>query len=261
MQHIVDRLRRLGYRWAYRTVDAQAFGLPQRRRRVFIVASRVGDPTGVLFADEATPVMAGAWRRGEAVGFYWTEGNRGVGWALDAVPTLKGGSAWGVPSAPAVLCRDGALVTPGIRDAEALQGFRRGWSAPAESVVPGGYRWRMVGNAVNVRAARWLGKRLLAPGVFDPRRLGDELGRAPWPSAACDLGDGPRAVGIGEWPARRDSHGIEYYLRDARPLSHRATRGFVSRAERAERESRLRFPDGFLDALRRHLDDTARQSV
>lgn len=26
-------------------------------------------------------------------GFYWTEGNTGLGWAVDAIPTLKGGSA------------------------------------------------------------------------------------------------------------------------------------------------------------------------
>ena len=38
MEHIVSRLERLGYRWASRVVDSRAFGLPQRRRRVFIVA-------------------------------------------------------------------------------------------------------------------------------------------------------------------------------------------------------------------------------
>lgn len=32
-------LEKLGYRWAYRTLDAQYFGLAQRRERVFIVAS------------------------------------------------------------------------------------------------------------------------------------------------------------------------------------------------------------------------------
>lgn len=33
---IVSRFERLGYRWAYRVVDTRAFGLPQRRERVFI---------------------------------------------------------------------------------------------------------------------------------------------------------------------------------------------------------------------------------
>lgn len=36
---ILDGLEKLGYWWAYRTLDAQYFGLAQRRKRVFIVAS------------------------------------------------------------------------------------------------------------------------------------------------------------------------------------------------------------------------------
>ena len=32
MRHITDALEDLGYTWAYRVVDARAFGLPQRRR-------------------------------------------------------------------------------------------------------------------------------------------------------------------------------------------------------------------------------------
>ena len=36
---ILAAMAELGYRWAYRTLDAQYFGVPQRRRRVFIVFS------------------------------------------------------------------------------------------------------------------------------------------------------------------------------------------------------------------------------
>ena len=43
------------------------------------------------------PSFADLW-----CGFYWTEGNRGLGWAVDAVPTLKGGSTIGIPSPPAI---------------------------------------------------------------------------------------------------------------------------------------------------------------
>lgn len=40
----------LGYRWAYRVLDARFFGIPQRRRRVFLVASLgTGRPDLVLF--------------------------------------------------------------------------------------------------------------------------------------------------------------------------------------------------------------------
>src|SRR5690606_11726146 len=37
MSTVVDSLDELGYRWAYRVLDSQYFGVPQRRRRVFIV--------------------------------------------------------------------------------------------------------------------------------------------------------------------------------------------------------------------------------
>ena len=53
IEHILDRLEQRGYRWAYRVVNSRAFGLPQRRRRVFIVASQSFDPRGVLLADDA----------------------------------------------------------------------------------------------------------------------------------------------------------------------------------------------------------------
>ena len=48
-------LGELGYGWAYRVLDAQHFGVPQRRRRVFVVAC-LGDwvsPAKVLFEPES----------------------------------------------------------------------------------------------------------------------------------------------------------------------------------------------------------------
>jgi DNA (cytosine-5)-methyltransferase 1 len=48
-------LGELGYRWSFRVLDAQHFGVPQRRRRVFVVAS-LGDrphPASVLFEPES----------------------------------------------------------------------------------------------------------------------------------------------------------------------------------------------------------------
>jgi len=52
--YVVDELERLGYSWAHRVVSAAAFGIPQRRRRVFIVASLHGDPRDVLLAPNYT---------------------------------------------------------------------------------------------------------------------------------------------------------------------------------------------------------------
>jgi len=49
-------LGQLGYGFAYRVLDAQHFGVPQRRRRVFVVAHSSGDPRragAVLFEPES----------------------------------------------------------------------------------------------------------------------------------------------------------------------------------------------------------------
>ncbi len=48
--YVADELERLGYNWAHRVISAAALGIPQRRRRVFIVASLHGDPRDVLLA-------------------------------------------------------------------------------------------------------------------------------------------------------------------------------------------------------------------
>lgn len=251
MNVIASAFESLGYEWAYRVVDARAFGLPQRRRRVYFLASRVGDPRSVLFADEAGPVMEPVLNgHPVACGFYWTEGVRGLGWAVDAVPTLKGGSTLGIPSSPAILLPDGNVVTPELRDAERLQGFPANWTKPAERIAKRGARWKLVGNAVSVPAAAWVGRRLAKPGkplAFATTPL--ELHR-PWPTAAWNVGGGRVSVAASEWPLRRPYASLEAFLRyEPAPLSAKATAGFLGRTEMAS----LRFPAGFLEAIRLHL--------
>lgn len=252
MRYLTDSLSGLGYRWAYRIVDSRAFGVPQRRRRVVLLASRTEDPRGVLFTDEAGPVVEEREPHGRACGFYWTEGVRGLGWAVDAIPTLKGGSTIGIPSPPAIWMPDGRVVTPDIRDAERLQGFPADWTAPAQPEHPErrGPRWKLMGNAVTVPMAAWLGHNLAEPRMT-PRLDEIEIDETMrWPDAAW--GEQGRAwkVERSAFPVRADVPALEEFLRyEPQPLSARATAGFLRRAERA----RLRFVDGFLDALRAHL--------
>ena len=64
-------LGELGYGWAYRVLDAQYFGVPQRRRRVFVVGSARGWAAGaaVLFERESLsghPAPSRAAREGVA---------------------------------------------------------------------------------------------------------------------------------------------------------------------------------------------------
>jgi DNA (cytosine-5)-methyltransferase 1 len=258
MNFITSTLEELGYHWAYRVVDSRAFGLPQRRRRVYLVASLGGDPRTVLFADENSP-RSEVYEDGRvpACGFYWTEGLRGLGWAIDAVPTLKGGSSIGIPSPPAIVLADGSVVTPDVIDTERLQGFPRNWTKAAERVGRKSTRWKLVGNAVSVRAATWIGRRMVSPGIpreFLTRPMHDHRN---WPTAAWNVGQGRTIVAASEWPARWAYKSLEEFLTKKRlsPLSQKATRGFLSRTERAK----LIFPDGFIDTLKAHLEIASAQ--
>ena len=255
MHVIATAFEELGYRWAYRVVDSRAFGLPQRRRRVYFVAARTGDPRTVLFADEAGPVEEPRLNgHPVACGFYWTEGNRGVGWAVDATPTLKGGSGLGIPSPPAVWLTDGRVVTPEIRDAERLQGFPIDWTKPAERVAKRGVRWKLVGNAVGVKAAEWIGRRMARPGPPIDLETVAMVDHRHWPAAAWNMGEGRQRVAASEWPLQREYQSLEAFLRySPNLLSEKASAGFLLRAEKAERARALRFAPGFLDALRQHL--------
>ena len=171
MNFLVEEFESLGYRWAYRLVDSRFTGVAQRRQRVIFLASLEGDPRDVLFADEAGEPDE-SYYRDDAFGFYWTEGLRGLGWARDAVPTLKGGSTIGIPSPPAIWHPTAPIghriVTPSISEAEQLQGFPAGWTQQSDAVSSRkGTRWKLVGNAVTVGVSEWVAGRLASPGSFE----------------------------------------------------------------------------------------------
>jgi DNA (cytosine-5)-methyltransferase 1 len=252
LSQIVKALEDLGYKWGYRVVDTQAFGLPQRRERVFLVASLEGDPRSVLFADDAVPALKTTNLQRYAHGFYWTEGIRGLGWAVDALPTLKNGSTVGIASPPAMLMPDGRVLKPDIRDAERMQGFPDDWTAPAGEVTRSSQRWSLVGNAVTVDVASWLGRRLRHPGKASELSTKPLTAGMPWPKAALFDGRERHAVAVSAWPVAIQGEGLLSFLRyPGLPLSARATSGFLSRA----RTGSLRFPQGFLEALDVHLKE------
>jgi DNA (cytosine-5)-methyltransferase 1 len=250
MNSLTTAFEERGYRWAYRTVNSLSF-LPQRRERVFFVASACDlDPEKVLFSDDVRPPPTTAKLTTRAHGFYWTEGIRGLGWAVDAIPTLKNGSTVGIPSPPAILLPSGRIIKPDIRDAERLQGFPADWTRPAEEIGRSSLRWSLVGNAVTVPVAGWLGRRLSQPGFY----FGDlDMAwptRTAWPKAARYDGECRIAVNIGMHPVWEKRPPLHKFLRYNGPaLSARAAAGFLSRTT----VSSLRFPPGFLDAVRKHL--------
>jgi DNA (cytosine-5)-methyltransferase 1 len=250
MNRLVSAFEDRGYRWAYRVVNSLSF-VPQRRERVFFLASLEGDPADVLLVDEVDAIQTNTTLDTHAHGFYWTEGIRGLGWGADCVPTLKNGSTIGIPSPPAILFPNGEIVTPTIEDAERLQGFAPGWTRPAERVGRASYRWALVGNAVTRPVAAWIGQRLKHPGAYDRDRDTVVLGKNDWPHAARLDGGIRREVRISDFPAWRRRKPLHEFLQyEPRLLSQRATAGFLSRIER----SSLRFVPGFKDRVRSHLE-------
>ena len=155
MRFVTSELEELGYRWAYRVVDARSFGVPQRRMRVILLASREEDPRNVLFADNVSDEKIVSHRLqgplvsdgngpnivdakvGKSYGFYWTEGRIGIGWTVDAVPTIKGGSGLGIPYP-----RRSGFLRPtnsecqALRTGSACRGSRR--AGPGMRRQPGG---------------------------------------------------------------------------------------------------------------------------
>jgi DNA (cytosine-5)-methyltransferase 1 len=256
---VVGALEDMGWAWAYRVVDTQAFGLPQRRRRVLLVASAIRDPRAVLLATEATQQQRSSSAK-PLCGFYWTEGNTGLGWATDALPPLKGGSGLHIPSPPAIWIPNRRMIcVPDIRDAERLQGFRAGWTKAANDDKHGERRrWRLVGNAVSVPVSEWLAGRLSTTQEYDASRDEELADDSPWPEAAWGK-DGVRAhADVSDSPVQRKRHHLAEFLRyPLKPLTRKATSGFLSRLER----SSLKYEAAFCEDLRHHLRHENRAST
>ena len=252
MEVVVAALEERGYSWAYRVVDSRFTGVAQRRQRVIILASKEQDPRAILHTDDAGERSDYA---SDAFGFYWTEGLRGLGWGQDAVPTLKGGSTIGIPSAPGIWLpsapEGSRLVKPTIADAEFLQGFERGWTEVVQGKRTLGSRWKLVGNAVTVGVARWIGERLLAPG--EPLAPYSRIdGGDRWPMAAAGHAGKRWKTELSLFP-RHDpyfhlhsslSHG------EIEPISYRGIAGFYDRLSRGN----LRVSEDFVLDVKLHME-------
>lgn len=257
MAEVLTALEELGYRWAYRTIDALAFGPPQRRKRIFVFATLEGDPRRALFHGDHEPMEPAMELTDAAHGFYWTEGNRGLGWGDDCVPTLKGGSTMGIPSPPAILMPDLSVITPSPNDAERLQGFPDGWTdfeGTIDDETGRAFnkrrRWMLIGNAVNVAVSTWLGEQLAAQTPYDGDQGNPIVAGKPWPAAAWFDGQTRYEVAIGSWPVTGRRQSLTQFLKHpGTPLSLRATAGFYSRICK----STLRFRPGFKEAIAAHL--------
>jgi DNA (cytosine-5)-methyltransferase 1 len=258
IEHITSELEHLGYSWAYRVLDARSFGLPQRRHRFVLVASREEAPERILFPEDyGTPPVSDQlsdvninlkrW-----YGFYWTEGKRGLGWAESSVPPIKGGSTIGIPSPPAVWQPEKAhFGTITIQDTERLQGFPAGWTDVFDSDKKAEKaRWRLLGNAVCTSMSDWLAVRILNPSNdiqcdFAPFKSGKT-----WPNAAFGRKGKHYEVVASKYPTHARYQHLKNFLSEPlKPLSYRAVRGYYSRVI----ECSCRPPERFISDLEDYI--------
>ncbi|MEN5149131.1 DNA cytosine methyltransferase [Pseudomonas orientalis] len=137
---------------AWRVLDAQYFGLAQRRRRVFVVASaRDGfDPTAVLFEREGT-------RRDSPPG--WPA-------KLALHPTLTAQGGGSLDDRKAYVLEGEGVRRTSVIEWERCQGFPDNytlipWRGNVAEKCPDAPRYKAIGNSKAVQVVYWLGRRLL----------------------------------------------------------------------------------------------------
>ena len=168
-------LEECGYGWAYRVLDAQYFGVPQRRRRVFVVGhsdNRTDLAAKVLFEPESMcgNIATGSETQKETAIFigkgvsYFRRGGNYKYHKDKKAATLRSGAAF--DCFDLVLAsekKDIRRLTP--LECERLQGFPDNWTQiewrgkPAEQ-CPDSLRYKAIGNSMAVPVMRWIGERI-----------------------------------------------------------------------------------------------------
>jgi len=169
----LQAIQDLGYGFAWRVLDAQYFGVPQKRRRVYVVAHAGGDwrpPFAALFERESllgevAPVRKkkvelepDAIRERLNAGAVFGVDVYNFAFTGDIAATLTANSHAANAAGPKILDSAGIrTLTP--NECERLQGFPDGYTG-----IPGkwreSHRIKALGNSMAVPVMRWLGVRI-----------------------------------------------------------------------------------------------------
>ena len=236
ISYVVEELENLGYCWAHRVISLTGFGLPQCRRRVFIVASLHGDPRDVLLSTESAckgqciDMNLGENETGtpqECYSCFQTPPHRQPRQTIACVDLAEkrfGPSIHEIHTLTTSNGRRTCLVEDlgsgkgnafglHIEDAERMSGFPVGWTEPCTPLkIPGhaglcslttaahvNKRFELLGLAVSIPQARWIGERLRRPYELKfARSLHGTLFSTPVPGG--DLVDRNDRDSVNAWP-------------------------------------------------------------
>jgi DNA (cytosine-5)-methyltransferase 1 len=168
----LGKLEELGYSLAYRVLDAQYFGVPQRRKRVFVVGHRGDDFAQFVLFDgkggswDAPPRPPGG-RPPEASPRKVPENHStGIESSSGEVSRCLLASGTGRNINAETLLSEGDDVRKLMPvEWERLQGFaddytRIPWRKKPAELCPDSPRYRALGNSIAVPVLRWIGERI-----------------------------------------------------------------------------------------------------
>ena len=172
-------LGQLGYGFAYRVLDAQHFGVPQRRRRVFVVG-HLGDwrrAAAVLFEREslsryptegrkdgevASPALDGC-AEARTVALRGREGGATAELGGTVATALRASQGGG--DKPYILADRVRRLSP--VECERLQGFPDDWTK-VTAATKDGPRYKAIGNSMAVPVMQWIGEGIAAVSSLSP---------------------------------------------------------------------------------------------
>lgn len=156
-EDFIRGLQELGYGFAWRVLDAQFFGVPQQRRRLFVVAHFSGDhryPAAVLFDEKAFDYK-----------------RPGGDPKTRSLPILTTTSAGNQNARGVVIVEKDFSESGGERFARSLtpeeEERRQGFSGEhtnipwrGEIISPDSARYKAIGNSMAIPVMQWIGKRI-----------------------------------------------------------------------------------------------------